>query len=91
MISGFRRYWKKPFWSRLKKHFCQNCGKRLILQKEIKIIKKGSSEAENYSMTDMEGNPLMGDLKIIKNIFKCNNCSRTYEIMEQFNYEKKRT
>lgn len=63
------------------KHYCIYCGGLLNLQKNSRIIKKGSVDEKCYNYDGF------GDFKVVWKNFHCSNCGKSTECITQISYE----
>ena len=80
-IKGCRFTCENPIFVYLKKHYCPYCGEKLIRKKVSQIIHSDSEEAKNYDFSNGDGF-LVGNIKFIRTVFRCNKCDKTYTIKE---------
>ena len=63
------------------KHYCPYCNERLEKTKTETIVNSKSEEAKNYDFSNGDGF-LVGNIKFIRTVFRCNKCDKTYTIKE---------
>ena len=79
-IHGVKREWSYPIFC-MKKHYCPYCNERLEKTKTETIVNSKSEEAKNYDFSNGDGF-LVGNIKFIRTVFRCNKCDKTYTIKE---------
>ena len=57
------------------------CNERLEKTKTETIVNSKSEEAKNYDFSNGDGF-LVGNIKFIRTVFRCNKCDKTYTIKE---------
>ncbi|MBD5470032.1 MAG: hypothetical protein HDR19_02630 [Lachnospiraceae bacterium] len=88
MLNGIKyTYFGNPFYTHLKKHFCPNCGTKVKLGRERKIVNSRSPEAKNYNFSN-GGSFLIGDVEFRIRCFYCPNCQINISFDEMKEYEK---
>jgi len=70
-----------PVKAMIGKHFCIYCGSTLKLKKNIRIIEKGSKDAQCYNYDGF------GDFKVVWKKFYCSRCEKGIECTTQISYE----
>lgn len=79
-IHGVKREWSYPIFC-MKKHYCPYCNERLEKTKTETVVNSKSEEAKNYDFSNSDGF-LVGNIKFIRTVFRCNKCDKTYTIKE---------
>ena len=79
-IHGVKREWSHPIFC-MKKHYCPYCNERLEKTKTETVVNSKSEEAKNYDFSNGDGF-LVGNIKFIRTVFRCNKCDKTYTIKE---------
>ena len=79
-IHGVKREWSHPIFC-MKKHYCPYCNEKLEKTKTETIVNSKSEEAKNYDFSNGDGF-LVGNIKFIRTVFRCNKCDKTYTIKE---------
>ena len=82
-------YDANPFYLHLKKHFCYNCGNKLELRYNSKIVNSKSPEAKNYNFS-IGDTFLIGDVEFRTRYFYCTNCHLDISVKEMKKHEKKK-
>lgn len=77
---GVKREWSHPFFY-IKKHYCPYCNERLEKNKTETIVNSESDEAKNCDFSNGDGF-MVGNIKFIRTIFRCNKCNKNYTIKE---------
>ena len=81
-IHGVKREWSHPIFC-MKKHYCPYCNELLEKTKTETVVNSKSEEAKNYDFSQPGGDGyLMGNIKFIRTVFRCNKCDKTYTIKE---------
>lgn len=79
-IHGVKREWSHPIFC-MKKHYCPYCNGRLEKTITETIVNSESEEAKNYDFSNGDGF-MVGNIKFIRTVFRCNKCEKTYSIKE---------
>ena len=79
-IHGVKHEWSHPIFC-MKKHYCPYCNERLEKTKTETIVNTESEEAKNYDFSNGDGF-LVGNIKFIRTVFRCNKCNKTFTIKE---------
>ena len=79
-IHSVKREWSHPIFC-MKKHYCPYCNERLEKTKTETIVNSKSEETKNYDFSNGDGF-LVGNIKFIRTVFRCNKCDKTYTIKE---------
>ena len=79
-IHGVKREWSHPIFC-IKKHYCPYCNEKLEKTKTETIVNSKSEEAKKYDFSNGDGF-LVGNIKFIRTVFRCNKCDKTYTIKE---------
>ncbi len=88
MIVGRKYFNNDVFYTKLKKHYCPQCGEQVSCVKVSKIVNSKSSEAKNFDFA--VGDSFMsGDIKFIWKEFYCSNCKIKISVDEMKQIEKK--
>lgn len=69
------------FYYSLDKHFCPKCGRKMLLSREERLVKKSDPDADQfYSMAELDGVSAtkLILLKISYSVLKCPNCEDSY-------------
>lgn len=66
-------YDANPFYVHMKKHFCPECGSRLVIRHMSEIVNSESPEARDYDFSVGDTN-LVGDVEFRKKYFYCSQC-----------------
>ena len=77
---GVKREWSHPIFC-LKKHYCPCCNVRLEKTKTKTVVNSESEEAKNYDFSNGDGF-LVGNIKFIRTVFRCNKFDKTFTIKE---------
>jgi len=87
MSMGKKRLYSDIIFTRIKKHFCPNCGEKLSLITCSKVINSKSEESKklNFVLGDTF---MVGDIKFIYDEFKCNKCNFQVSVKELKQIEK---
>ena len=81
-IHGIKREWSHPIFC-MKKHYCPYCNELLEKTKTETVVNSKSEEAKNYDFFQPGGDGyMMGNIKFIRTVFRCNKCDKTYTIKE---------
>ena len=68
----------------LKKHYCPNCGNKLLRKKGSAVINSESPEAKDYDF-EVADITVKGDMKFTHIELYCNQCNKYYTIKEAKN------
>lgn len=79
-IHGVKREWSYQIGS-LKKHYCPCCGEKLKKIRPSEVVNSKSEEAKNYDFSNGDAF-MVGNVKFIRTVFRCNKCGKTYTIKE---------
>ena len=79
-IHGIKREWSHPIFC-IKKHYCPYCNEGLEKTKSETVVNSKSEEAKNYDFSSGDSF-LVGNIKFIRTVFRCNKCGKTYTIKE---------
>lgn len=82
-----KRIWSNLFYLYLKKHYCPNCGARLVLIKMKKVINSKSEEAKMYDFQNVD-NFYIGNVEFIWDELKCYECGYQATIKDFKKLEK---
>lgn len=82
-----QRIYKDPFYVRLKKHYCPDCGAVLNVIKVSKIVNSKSEDASNFEFEFGESF-MIGNVKFIWDEFECPICNKRFSIKEMKQIEK---
>ena len=77
---GIKREWSHPIFS-MRKHYRPYCNERLEKAKAETVVNSKSEEAKNFDFSNGDGF-MVGNIKLIRTIFRCNKCDKTYTIKE---------
>lgn len=75
-------------YSRLKKHYCPECGSKVELGYISKIVNSNSPEAKNYDFSSGD-TFLCGDVEFRTRCFYCSNCKANISFKEMKDYENR--
>ena len=79
-IHGVKREWSHPIIC-MKKHYCPSCNERLEKTKTETVVNSKSEDAKNYDLSCSDGF-VVGNIKFIKTVFRCNKCNTVYTVEE---------
>lgn len=82
-----QRIYKNPFYVNLKKHYCPDCGKKLVKTKVSRIVNSNSPEADDFDFHTLD-NYMIGNVKFIWTEFQCSACKKSFTIDEMKQIEK---
>ncbi len=87
-IHGVKRKCSHPIFC-LKKHYCPHCNEMLEKTKTETVVNSKSEEAKYYDFSNGDSF-LVGNIKFIQTVFRCNKCDKTYSIEELLEIERMR-
>ena len=76
-----------PIYLYLKKHFCPNCGSRVIVKCKSQLVDSKSEDAANYDFT-ISDTTLVGTVEFRTVMFYCEKCDAYISIPEMKRSEK---
>ena len=80
-MSGYSFKCEHLFYTFFKKHYCPNCGNKLLRKKVSVVINSESSEAKDYDF-EVADTIVKGDMKFSHIELYCNQCNKCYAIKE---------
>ena len=80
-IKGYKFHCESPFFVYFKKHYCPNCGGKLLREKVSQIIHSDSEEAKNYDF-EVADITVKGNMKFTHIGFHCPVCQKHYSVKE---------
>ena len=88
-IKGIKYlYDSTPWYVFVKKHYCPNCGTKLIVTYEDTIINSNAHEAKEYDFS-FGDSYVKGNVKFRKGRFYCSACCKYISFQEMKTYEKR--
>ena len=87
-IQGIKREASRPLWARLKKHDCPQCGGRLALVKNSKVVNSESEEGKNFDFSSGDVY-LVGNVKFVWDEFQCPTCGKAFSLDKIRSFEKR--
>ena len=80
-IKGHSFKCEDPFFVYLKKHYCPQCGRRLVIKKVSEVICSDSQAAKgrDFEIADIT---VRGNVKFTHIEFFCENCQKQYTVKE---------
>ena len=81
---NIQRIWSDPFYARLKKHACPQCGSQMIVAKRDAILSPEQAASRGFRPD------ACGKTKYIWDIFECPDCSYTLTIQDIKKREKEK-
>ena len=79
-IHGEKKEWSNPFFV-YRKHFCPECGAKLRVKKNAKVVDSASEEAKDYDFSNGAGF-MVGNIRFVRTEFLCKACKKTYSVEE---------
>ncbi len=83
-MSGYSFKCEHFFYTFLKKHYCPNCGNKLLRKKVSVVINSESPEAKDYDF-EVADTIVKGDMKFTHIELYCNQCNKYYAIKKAKN------
>ncbi len=83
-MNGYGIKCEHLFYTFLKKHYCPNCGNKLLRKKISAVINSESPEAKDYDF-EVADITVKGDMKFTHIEFYCNQCNKYYTVKEAKN------
>ena len=83
-MNGYSFKCEHFFYTFLKKHYCPNCGNKLLRKKVSTVINSESLEAKDYDF-EVADITVKGDMKFTRVELYCNQCNKYYTIKEAKN------
>ncbi len=83
-MNGYSFKCDNPFYVFLKKHYCPECGNRLLRKKVSKIINSQSPSAKKYDF-EVADISVKGDMNFVHIEFYCRQCKKYYTVKEAKN------
>ena len=80
-IKGYSFKCENMFFVYLKKHYCPQCGSKLLRQKVSRIINSNSKKAKNYDF-EVADITVKGNMKFTHIEFHCSVCQKYYTVKE---------
>ena len=80
-MNGYGFKCEHLFYIFLKKHYCPNCGNKLLRKKVSAVINSESPEAKYYDF-EVADMLVKGDMKFTHIELYCNQCNKYYTIKE---------
>ena len=80
-MNGYGFKCEHLFYIFLKKHYCPNCGNKLLRKKVSAVINSESPEAKDYDF-EVADVTVKGDMKFTHLELYCNQCNKYYTIKE---------
>lgn len=81
---NIQRIWSNPFYARLQKHACPQCGTQLLVAKRDAILTPEQASGRGFRPD------AWGKTKYIWDIFECPGCGYTLTIQDMKKREKER-
>lgn len=81
MLTGKKYVNNAVFYTLFKKHYCPECGTKLLRVKKSKIVNSNSPEAKDFDFTCGDSF-MVGDVEFIWNEFKCPTCNKHISVDE---------
>ena len=81
---NIQRIWSNPFYARLQKHACPQCGAQLLFSKRDAILTPEQAAGRGFRPD------AWGKTKYIWDIFECPGCGYTLTIQDMKKREKER-
>ena len=78
-MNGYSFKYEHFSYTFLKKHYCPNCGNKLLRKKVSEVINLESPEAKNYDF-EVADVTVKGDMKFIHVELYCNQCNKYHTI-----------
>ena len=88
MIVGRKYFNNDVIYTIFKKHYCPECGTKLIRIKNSKTVNSKSPEAKNYDFS-LGDSFMVGDVEFIWKEFYCPICKKRIPIDEMRRIEKR--
>ena len=86
-VHGFKRMYNDIYFTRIKKHYCPECGERLGLIACSKVVNRKSEEARNFNFS-IGDSYMIGNIKFTWDEFICPKCERQFIVKELKRIEK---
>ncbi len=86
-MTGKRYFNNDVFYTVFKKHYCPQCGLKMMRMKNSKIVNSKSPEAKNYDFS-LGDSYMVGDVEFIWKEFYCPKCEKHISVEEMRKIEK---